>query len=102
MARDLSRQHARLREGVSRSIANHKERLEAQDRLLATLGYEATLQRGYAVVRGDDTVVTSKSAARKAAKLEIQFADGRLVVHGKGKAPPRVPAKEEPDQGSLF
>lgn len=102
MARDLSRQHARLREGVSRSIANHKERLEAQDRLLATLGYEATLQRGYAVVRGDDTVVTSKSAARKAAKLEIQFADGRLVVHGKGKAPPRVTAKEEPDQGSLF
>ena len=36
-----------------------------------TLGYAETLKRGFAVVRGDGAVVTSKAAAERAAALEI-------------------------------
>ena len=76
-------------------------KIEAMDRLRLTLGYEATLSRGYAVVRGDGDVVTTKKAAGKAQELEIQFADGRIVVGGKA-APSRKAAPKPTDQGSLF
>ena len=76
-------------------------KIEAMDRLRLTLGYEATLSRGYAVVRGDGDVVTTKKAAGKAQELEIQFADGRVVVGGKA-APARKAAPKPTDQGSLF
>lgn len=78
-----------------------RNKIEAMDRLRLTLGYEATLSRGYAVVRGDDDVVTTKKAAGKAQELEIQFADGRIVVGGKA-APARKAAPKPTDQGSLF
>lgn len=83
----------------------HIHRLSSQltnaDRLLATLGYEATLQRGYAVVRSEGNLLTSKAAAQKVSSLEIQFSDGRLSV---GSKPARKPAKPTPtkEQGSLF
>jgi len=93
------------------------------DRLRETLGYKATLKRGYAVVRGDGAVVTTREAAAHAAALEIEFADGRLdLANGGGGAgtddTPRAPSKpaskpakktaqkspksDPPDQGSLF
>ena len=78
-----------------------RNKIEAMDRLRLTLGYEATLSRGYAVVRGDGDVVTTKKAAGKAQELEIQFADGRIVVGGKA-APARKAAPKPADQGSLF
>ncbi|MEM8578651.1 MAG: exodeoxyribonuclease VII large subunit [Pseudomonadota bacterium] len=76
-----------------------RRKLEAMDRLRETLSYKATLARGYAVVRGDSAVVTTKSAAQTATGLEIEFADGRLKIGGKG--PARSKAKP-PEQGSLF
>ena len=94
----------RLSETGQRQIATLSDRIEAVDRLRETLSYKATLGRGYAVVRGDGDVVTSKKDARKAAALEIEFTDGRLglnpaqgarVARAKPKAPPE-------DQGSLF
>ena len=78
-----------------------RNKIEAMDRLRLTLGYEATLSRGYAVVRSDGDVVTTKRAADKAQELEIQFADGRSVVGGKA-APTRKTAPKPTDQGSLF
>jgi exodeoxyribonuclease VII large subunit len=78
-----------------------RNKIEAMDRLRLTLGYEATLSRGYAVVRGDGDVVTTKKAAGKAHELEIQFADGRIVVGGKA-VPARKAAPKPTDQGSLF
>ncbi len=81
-------------------LAQLADRLEALDRTRATLGYAATLKRGYAVVRGDGAVVTSKVAAEKAAALEIEFRDGRLLVGGRsGK---RGKGEGESGQGSLF
>jgi len=75
------------------------ERLAALERVRVTLGYEATLGRGYAVVRGDGRVVTDVAAAKAAAALDIQFADGHLTL------PPRAPRKAPPtppEQGSLL
>jgi exodeoxyribonuclease VII large subunit len=76
------------------------DRLEALDRTRGSLGYAATLKRGYAVVRGDGAVVTSKAGAEKAAALEIEFGDGRLLVGGRGGK--RVKGEGESGQGSLF
>jgi exodeoxyribonuclease VII large subunit len=70
----------RLSDRATRQQSERVARLDALDRLRETLGYVETLKRGYAVVRGDGTVVTDKEAAEAATDLEIEFADGRLVV----------------------
>ena len=49
---DLADRVRRLHDTTAQRITGLRDRLEAQDRLRLTLGYEATLQRGYAVVRG--------------------------------------------------
>ncbi len=89
---------ARLEAGQGKRFADLSARLEALDRTRATLGYAETLKRGYAVVWGDGAVVTTKAAAEKAAALEVQFQDGRLVL---GARPVRKGRRVE-GQGSLF
>ncbi len=76
------------------------DRLEALDRTRATLGYQATLNRGYAVVRGDGAVVTSKAGAEKASALEIEFGAGKLALGG--RAGKKGKGDRESGQGSLF
>ena len=88
----------RLVTRAERSQEGLRSRLDALDRMRQSLGYTATLARGYAVVRGDGAVVTGVKAAEMAASLEIQFADGRLVLGGK----PKKPGAAKPEQGSLF
>ncbi|MEQ6247447.1 exodeoxyribonuclease VII large subunit [Sulfitobacter sp. HNIBRBA3233] len=83
-----------------RQIARWRGRIDGAERLRRTLGYEATLERGFAVVRGAGRVLTSVEDARQSPALEIQFADGRLAIGG-SKTPAR-PAKKPPEQGSLF
>ncbi len=70
----------RLSDRATRQQTERRARLDALDRLRETLGYVETLKRGYAVVRGDGNVVTDKVTAENAARLEIEFADGRLTV----------------------
>lgn len=98
---DLSRITDRLVRVSQGQVDGWRNRLEGLERIRQTLGYEKTLSRGYAVVRGDGDVVTSKAKAKKAAILEIEFADGRYKI---GAAPTRKPkaGKPAPDQGSLF
>jgi exodeoxyribonuclease VII large subunit len=77
------------------------DRLEALDRTRTTLGYAETLKRGYAVVRGDGVVVTSRAAAEKAAALEVEFHDGKLALGA--RLPRKAKAGEGGgEQGSLF
>jgi exodeoxyribonuclease VII large subunit len=90
---------ARLEAAPLARFERLSQRLEALDRTRATLGYAETLRRGYAVVRGDGAVVTTKAGAEKAAALEIEFADGRLALGGKARA---RKADGGPEQGSLF
>lgn len=114
IARDVAQKRQRLEEVArrlgdagGRKVTELRGRLDAADRLRETLGYKATLERGYAVVRGDAGVVTSKAAALEATGLEIEFSDGTVRI-GSGKSA-RKPAKKEPvqkdkgpEQGSLF
>ena len=96
----LAEVSARLDAAPAQRLADLHRRLEAIDRTRMTLGYGETLRRGYAVVRGDGAVVTSRSAAERATSLEVEFHDGRLALGG--KASPRKPGAKPPEQGSLF
>ena len=89
----------RMHTAAVAQVARWRSRLEATERLRQTLGYQQTLQRGYAVVRGDGAVVASRADAERAVALEIQFHDGRLTLPPRG---PRKGAKPGADQGSLF
>lgn len=97
----LQRVALRLSEAGQRQTRNWRQKIEALERLRTTLGYEATLERGFAVVRSAGVVVTTAKAAKAAGSLEIQFADGRMQVGG-AAASPRKTAKKPPEQGSLF
>ena len=98
----LETRAARL-EPLIRQVHDRKsDQLQQLERLRTTLGYQATLQRGYAVVRSGDPSVTDASDAKKAAELEIEFRDGRVPV-GSGKKSSTKAGRSDPsDQGSLF
>lgn len=97
----LDRFSSSIAETFERQVSTLRSRLDAADRLRETLGYKATLARGYAVVRGEAGVVTTKAAAQAATGLEIEFADGRMKL-GAGKTTRPKPAGKPPEQGSLF
>ena len=106
LQRDLERQKAEFSNRCARlslaargQVEGWTSRLASLERIRQTLGYKETLNRGYAVVRGDGDVVTTKGAASKAGALEIEFQDGRLTI---GTAPARKAKPSPPDQGSLF
>jgi exodeoxyribonuclease VII large subunit len=96
----------RLSTAGQTQIDRLRARIEATDRLRETLGYKATLERGYAVVRAKGQVVTRQVAAADHHELEIEFADGRLTTHtGAGAASGESPKRSKsnpPGQGSLF
>ena len=94
-----------------------RSRLDGLERLRETLGYQATLERGYAVVRdGTGGLVSDAAMAAGHGRLEIQFRDGVVPVALDGGVPaqPSVkPAKRKAapkkdtsggggEQGSLF
>jgi len=85
-----------------------RTQLESLDRLRQTLGYTATLKRGYAVIRSDDLVITTQASAAAARALEIEFADGKLAVTPIGASAPkpspkrRATPEDDPEQGSLL
>ncbi|MEM9709728.1 MAG: exodeoxyribonuclease VII large subunit [Pseudomonadota bacterium] len=99
----------RLAQAGQRRLEAARTALQAQARVLDTLGYGATLARGYAVVWDGKTLVDRAEAAKGAFALEIEFADGRLPVAPTApSAPtptkkPRAKTPSDPgDQGSLF
>jgi exodeoxyribonuclease VII large subunit len=96
---DLDRLGQRLTRAATAQTDGWRARLDALDRMRQTLGYTETLKRGFAVVRAEGTVITTKAAAETAASLEIEFQDGRLTL---GPRPPRKPRGGPPAQGSLF
>jgi len=103
---------ARLDRAFAALTDGHRKRLDALERMRQTLGYTETLRRGYAVVRGDGDVVTTRAAAGRAVALEIEFADGVMAVGGgaapsgsgspAGPKPAKKPKPPTPEQGSLF
>lgn len=108
---DLAGLEERMVRAAGARLAAQNDRLAALDRMRQTLGYRETLKRGYAVVRGDDKVLTNRAAAESAKELEIEFHDGRLAVCPAGSTggglvkarPAHGKAGKNPgDQGNLF
>ncbi|WP_026756188.1 exodeoxyribonuclease VII large subunit [Sediminimonas qiaohouensis] len=100
---DLDKISRRFHAAAQRQAEDWRKRLDATERLRETLGYEATLARGYVVVWGDGQVQTRKASAEKASMLELQFADGRMRIGG--RAPARKAKRSDdtpPEQGSLL
>jgi exodeoxyribonuclease VII large subunit len=96
----LAARRDRLEQVERRLTRDARDRLEALGRTLGTLGPQAVLARGYAVVRdGRGAVLTRATAARDAAALELEFADGRVKAR-----PERRGRRGDggPQQGSLF
>ncbi len=105
-ARDIARDRdklaaltTRLHATPTRRLTDLQRRLDQLDRTRQSLGHSQTLQRGFAIVRGDGHVVTNKASAERSAVLEIEFADGKLSL---GPRPAKKAKQDGPDQGSLF
>ena len=98
----LDRAQGQLLRLLLQHLGDQRQRLTAISRMLGSLGYTETLKRGFAVVR-DDTgkVISDTGAARRAARLEIEFADGRLSPDAPVRARKSKPEDTE-DQGNLF
>lgn len=108
-SRDIDRDRRRLDDLGQRlevapalRLADLSRRLEALERMRQTLGYTETLKRGYAVVRGDGAILTSRAAAEKSTSLEIEFHDGTLSALPGKTAPQKRSGPKPAEQGTLF
>lgn len=107
--------------GLIARLAQRRNALDIQMKLLASLSYHSVLARGFALVRdAGGAMVRSAHAVAAGQALEIEFGDGRIaatagdaVAAASGPGPKsELPQKEKPasstprrpgrDQGSLF
>ena len=88
-------------------LAQQRRRLESLSRLLDSVSHKSVLERGFALVRGEDGSVRRRASALQAGEsLTLTFADGdakAVAGWGEGEAKPKMPKKKPGiDQGSLF
>jgi len=101
----------RARPALNRLHIRLAERLTSLGKLLETLSYQSTLERGFAVVRAPDgSIIRKAETAQGEGALRVVFADGEVsaTIDSSAKAPPTTKLKEpksttsKTDQGSLF
>lgn len=105
----------RVRPALMRILDGHRTSLASQAKLLETLSYQATLNRGYAIVRDTDgQVLRAAKQVASAERVGVTLADGTVELQPTGTNPKATPpaAKAKPktpppkgdpsDQGSLF
>ena len=86
-------------------LAQQRRRLESLSRLLDSVSHKSVLERGFALVRGEDGTVRRRAAALQPGEsLTLTFADGDARAEAAdGDAKPKTPKKKQGvDQGSLF
>jgi exodeoxyribonuclease VII large subunit len=99
----LTARGERLDQVERRLTRDNRALLAALARTLATLSPQEVLTRGYAIVRdAAGAVVTRAEPARRAAGLEIEFADGRVEVRPDRPAPRRRGRPDTADQDRLL
>ena len=112
----LASVHARAGQAIMNRLAARRRVLNGHGQLLAALGYQNVLARGYALVRdADGRMVRQARTLAEGQNLSIEFADGRVGAEVKsavplavepGVKPPRPPAPKSRGgsggQGSLF
>jgi exodeoxyribonuclease VII large subunit len=92
----------RARRAETAQVAKARKHLKGLTRLLESISYRAVLERGFALVKGEDGKVRRRAGEIKAGEgLSLTFADGEAPAVAGGKAASR--GKKSPtDQGSLF
>jgi exodeoxyribonuclease VII large subunit len=97
----------RARPALMRLIDRRRTALAAEAKMLETLSYQATLKRGYALVRDSDgRLIRSAAIAAGTDQFKVSFADGDVTAAPVGSAAPppkpKAPPKKPGGQGSLF
>jgi exodeoxyribonuclease VII large subunit len=72
----LSRTHERLRSAPALAVERRRARLEQTGARLRALSPRATLERGYAIVRGRDGIVRSSAALAGGDRVDVELAEG--------------------------
>jgi exodeoxyribonuclease VII large subunit len=99
----LARAGARLAQAEQARLAQLRRELDGLGRVLESASYRSALDRGFALVRGEDGKVRRRAGAISAGeRLTLTFADGERAAVADGTAP-KPKAKAKPGgQGSLF
>lgn len=96
---------ARIERARTAQFNKAHNQLESLGRVLDSISYKSVLERGFALVRGEDGKVRRRAAAVKAGEaLSLTFADGEAAATAGAAADapkPRV-KKTPPGQDSLF
>lgn len=84
----ITRVSRRLEQETKRNLKTKETKLESLSKMLLSLSYKSTLQRGFAVVRSgrDDDgtglkILDSKKEASQSERLQIEFHDGEIEAH---------------------
>jgi exodeoxyribonuclease VII large subunit len=118
-AERLEALQSRARQSIMGSMTTHRRHLDGCGKLLASLGYQDVLKRGYALVRDSDgRMLRSVAQIVPGQRLDIELGDGRVDAQALGRSAakgadpaPRAGASAPPrrksptpggGQGSLF
>jgi exodeoxyribonuclease VII large subunit len=74
----------RLENTFPKILQEKQQKLHFMDKLLESYSYKKVLERGFSVVRGKDSIITSAGAIAAGDTLEIEFHDGRKNVVAEG------------------
>jgi exodeoxyribonuclease VII large subunit len=96
----------RLTQSEKARLAQTGRHLESLGRVLEGVSYRSALERGFALVRGEDGTIRRRAAAVNHGEvLSITFADGPIdaaATAGAAPARPKSRGKPSGSQGSLF
>jgi exodeoxyribonuclease VII large subunit len=94
----------RLKQIQSSRIVESKRHVDGLGRVLEGLSYRSALERGFALVRGEDGKIKRRAAQVAGGEgLSLTFADGDVGVVATGTPPkPKTRGKPSGGQGSLF
>lgn len=92
-ARSYSRVRDRVEPAMRRLVADRRQHLSSQAKLLNSLSYRSILARGFALVSNDaGDLVRSAATISPGDALRVEFADGAVPVRVEGgEPPPRSP-----------
>jgi exodeoxyribonuclease VII large subunit len=95
----------RARRAQDVRLAQKSQKLQGLFRLLESVSHKSVLERGFALVRGEDGSVRRRAGAIESGEaLTLTFQDGEArAVAAEAGAKPKTPKKKQGvDQGSLF
>jgi exodeoxyribonuclease VII large subunit len=108
-ARGRRDQLARLDRSAGRAFVSHiaraRDQLDAKGQLLASVGYQNVLSRGFTLVRDQDgRMLRRATEVGPGESLDIEFADGHVpaLATRKHATPKKKRARDDENQGSLL